>query len=351
VPPARPLCVTADPDLLEVVFNIAVDLGIDLEVTTDPAEVRRWYDDAPFVVIGDGSAAVCVKAELPHRPGVFLVTRDPDVNHLRAVGRLLGVERVVPLPPNSGSFQLRLAQLTEESTRQAYLIAVIGGRGGAGTSVFAAALAVTGARAGLRALLVDADPLGGGVDLVVGWEDLNGLRWPMPADVAQQDGSRGDLAVLSSARTGFAGWTADEMASVIEDGRESRDLIVADLPRRIDDAGCLLLNAADRVFLLVPSELRAVAAAARVAAVASTHTEQLELVVREPGPGRLRPREIAKALDLPMAGVLKPEPGLSRALDRGSPPAGNGRGPLAALCRRLIGEIPGGDSLTAGALA
>ncbi len=53
-----------------------------------------------------------------------------------------------------------------------------GGRGGAGASVLAGGLAVTAARRGLRTLLIDADPLGGGVDLVLGWESLDGLRWP-----------------------------------------------------------------------------------------------------------------------------------------------------------------------------
>jgi hypothetical protein len=88
--------------------------------------------------------------------------------------------------------------------------------------------------------------------------------------------------------------------------------------------------------LLVPAELRACAAAARVAEAAALHTEALELVVRAPGPGRLRSREIARALDLPLVGTMRSEPGLSRALERGLPPAGTGRGPLAVLCRRLL---------------
>jgi hypothetical protein len=62
--------------------------------------------------------------------------------------------------------------------RAGRVIAVLGGRGGAGASVLAGGLAVTAARRGLRTLLVDADPLGGGVDLVLGWESLDGLRWP-----------------------------------------------------------------------------------------------------------------------------------------------------------------------------
>ena len=216
------------------------------------------------------------------------------------------------------------------ATRAGQFVAVLGGRGGAGASVFAAGLAVTAGRAGLRTMLVDADPLGGGVDLAVGW-----------------DSQRADLTVLSCAKAGLAGLSADAMRTAIDDGRALCDLVVADLPRRLDDAAVVALQAADRVFLLVPAELRACAAAARVAKAAALHTEALELIVRAPGPGRLRTREIARALDLPVAGTLRSEPGLSRALERGAPPAGSGRGPLALLCRRLIGDLHGDLAQTA----
>ena len=57
------------------------------------------------------------------------------------------------------------------------VLAVAGGRGGAGASTLACALARTAARSA-PALLVDADPLGGGLDLAMGVEAAAGLRWP-----------------------------------------------------------------------------------------------------------------------------------------------------------------------------
>ena len=55
-------------------------------------------------------------------------------------------------------------------------IGVIGGSGGAGATVFASALALT-LGADRATLLVDADPLGAGIDRVLGMESLDGIRW------------------------------------------------------------------------------------------------------------------------------------------------------------------------------
>jgi secretion/DNA translocation related CpaE-like protein len=228
-----------------------------------------------------------------------------------------------------------------------WVMALLGGRGGAGTSVLATALAVTGRRQGLDSLLVDADPFGGGVDLVLGWERLEGLRWPElidargrvspPALVSALPGE-GSLAVLSFDRSELDGVPSAAMASALDAGRRGRDLVVVDLPRRFDDASLLALSAADRAILVVPAELRACVAAKRVAALAATHCAALAVVVRGPAPAGFSPEDVAQALDLPLIGMLRPEPGLARALERGHPPAGSGRGPLAELCQHLLAD-------------
>ena len=72
------------------------------------------------------------------------------------------------------------------------------------------------------------------------------------------------------------------------------------------------------------------------------HCENVAVVVRGPAPGRLRPREVARALGLPLAGSLRPEPAMCQALERGEAPAADGAGPLAELCKRLIGDLTAG---------
>jgi hypothetical protein len=120
-------------------------------------------------------------------------------------------------------------------------------------------------------------------------------------------------------------------------------VIVADLPRRLDDAAVLALQSADRALLIVPAELRAAAAAARVAQMVRVHRDDLSLVVRGPAPGRLKPRDMAAALGLPLAGSLRPEPAMCQALERGEAPTNAGKGPLAMLCQQLISDLVGDE--------
>lgn len=53
---------------------------------------------------------------------------------------------------------------------------VVGGRGGAGASTFAAVLAAMAALGG-SALLIDLDPVAGGLDVLLGIETVPGARW------------------------------------------------------------------------------------------------------------------------------------------------------------------------------
>jgi secretion/DNA translocation related CpaE-like protein len=341
---SRPLLVVDDPDLLDEVLRVATAAGVEVDVAPDPVAARRRFAAAPLVLVAAGLAGACMRARLPRRPGVVLVGGDRGGDPPWELAEAMGAEHIAVLPLAESWLAERFASVLA-GPAGGHVIAVIGGRGGAGASVLAAGLAVTAARGGHRALLVDADPLGGGADLALGWEALDGLRWSTlsqvdPPALVDALPAQGELAVLSWDRADEFTVPADAMSAALGAGRAERDLVVVDLPRRVDDAAVLALAVADRTLLLVPAELRACAAAARVAAAVAPHTETLELVVRGPAPGRLRAREIARALGLPLAGTLRLEPDLARALERGTPPAGTGKGPLAELCQRVLAELP-----------
>lgn len=346
-----PLVVTSDEELLDDLLRLAAAGGTEIDVAPDPTAARLRWTIAPIVMIGVDQAAPCLQARLPRRAGIVMVGRSGAGETSWELAELLNAEHVAMLPAAEPWIVDRLSGAAATgATAAGRIVAVIGGRGGAGASVLAGGLAVTAARAGLRTLLVDADPLGGGLDLVLGWEQLEGLRWP---ELSRSDGridppalvralpSRGDLVVLSWDRGELLDLPVEAMAAAMDAGRRGRDLVVVDLPRQLDAAAVVALQAADQAFLVVPAELRATAAAARVAAAAGLHCPDLSVIVRGPAPGRLRAHEIAQALGLPLAGALRPEPGLRRALERGEAPAAAGRGPLATLCQRIIADLTG----------
>ncbi|RIV36184.1 septum site-determining protein Ssd [Micromonospora radicis] len=345
-----PLVVTADGELLDDLLRLAAAGSVEVEVAADPAAARTRWQPAPLVVVGSDQAQPCLRARLPRRPRLILVGRLGDVESGWQMADLLGAEHVAVLPAAEPWLVDRFAECGVDGAATARVVAVLGGRGGAGASILAGGLAVTATRARLRTLLLDADPLGGGLDLVLGWEQLEGLRWPAltgadgrvdaPA-LVQALPSRGDLVVLSWDRGDLLAVPAEAMAATLDAARRGRDFVVVDLPRQLDDAAVTALQAADRAFVVVPAELRATAAAARVVAVAAPHCAHLSVIVRGPAPGRLRPAEVARALGLPLAGSLRPEPGLCRGLERGEAPAADGRGPLAELCRRIVADLTG----------
>ena len=343
-----PLVVTGDPELLDDLLRLAAAAGADVDVAADPAAARRRFAAAPVVLVGLDQAQACLRARLPRRSGLALVGRSGGGEPPWHLAELLGAAHVAMLPIAEPWIVDRFVDAQNSGGAEGRTVAVIGGRGGAGATVLAAGLAVTAGRCGLSALLVDGDPLGGGLDLALGWEELVGLRW---SGLSQADGRvdatalvealprRGDLVVLSFDRGDQRTLPPEAMAATLDAGRRARDLVVIDLPRHLDDAAVLALQAADRALLVVPAELRATAAAGRVVRTVTPHCEDLSVVVRGPSPGRLTADDVVHALGLPLAGTLRPEPALAAALERGEAPAQTGRGPLAALCQRLVNDL------------
>jgi len=79
------------------------------------------------------------------------------------------------------------------------VLAVVGASGGVGASALAAAVAVRARRAGVDVVLVDADPLGGGLDVTLGAEQHAGIRWPDLGGLVGAADGRALLARLPAA--------------------------------------------------------------------------------------------------------------------------------------------------------
>jgi secretion/DNA translocation related CpaE-like protein len=345
----RPLVVTADPRLLDDLLRLAAAADVDVEVAADAAAARASWLRAPVVVVGP-DVAHDVGRTLPRRPtGVVLVGLDLDDAGVWECGVEVAAQHVVFLPDAQDWLVGRLADAGADGSGGGPVVAVVGGRGGAGATTLAAALAVTALRAGLAPCLVDGDPLGGGIDLVLGGEDTAGLRWP---DLVSSRGRvsastlrsalpsyEQELVVLSWDRGDLLSVPPLAMRAVLASARRGAGLVVVDLPRRVDEAATEVLSVADLVLLVVPAEVRATAAAARVAAGLAAVAGDIRLVVRGPGPGGLAAPAVGDALGLEVLGTYRSEPAVTAAAERGEPPARSGRGPLAEVCRVVLAEL------------
>jgi len=351
--PGRPLLVCAHERLLDELLRLAAAAGVEPEVAADPGAARASWASAPVVLVGADQVDAVVAAGLPRRSEVALVSVDLDDATVWRRALAVGASEVVLLPDGADWVVDVLADSTSTG-RSGVVVCVVGGRGGAGASTLTAALGLAALRRGLRAVLVDGDPLGGGLDLVLGGEDVPGLRWP---DLAGARGRvpPGDLAgalpvvealhVLSWDRGDLLDVGPEAMDAVLRSAVRAADLVVVDLPRRPDDAAHVALARARRTFLVVPAEVRAVTSAARVATLVRPATAAVGVVVRGPAPGGLAPELVAEAVGLPLAGECRAEPGLAAALERGVAP-GASRGPLSRLADRLLADVlagPGGQ--------
>ncbi|MBT2507044.1 septum formation initiator [Streptomyces sp. ISL-98] len=340
-----PLIVTEDVDLLDDLLRLCAAAGAEPEVHHAVPERRGSWEGAPLILVGDDAAdrvrGAVIGRGAARRRGVMLVGKDQDDPDVWRRAVEIGADHVLRLPDAESWLVERIADVAEGVGRQALTVGVLGGRGGAGASTLACALAVGAARAGQRTMLIDGDPLGGGLDVLLGGEAVEGMRWP---DFAESRGRVGSgaleeslpelhaLRVLSWDRGDRVVIPPEAMRAVLAAARRSGGVVVVDLPRRVDEAVAEALAQLDLGLLVVPAELRAVAAASRVASTAGMVLKDLRAVVRGPYAAGLDEESVARLLGLPLAGELPVEPGLLEAQAVGTPPGGSARGPLARFC-------------------
>lgn len=368
------LIATGDPKIVDDLLRLAAAANAEAEVARSAEHVRAAWHRVPLVLVGADLADALAAGGLTRRAGVVLVTasdhsdghRMPDgsrsaagyraADDYRTAGAAdgyraaveVGAQDLAVLPDDEAWLVDAMAAAAEPHYGWATTICVAGGRGGAGASVLAAVLGLVGSRHQLRTLLVDGDPLGGGIDLVLGQEEAAGPRWPelaerrgrLSAEILRKSlPGVGDLTVLSWHRGDAEPVAGEAMHSVLEAAARGFDLVIVDLARHPGEAGRVALRTAHSTLLVVPAELRATAAADRVAATLRADTEDLRLVVRGPAPGGLSGEVIADTLGLPLAGFVMNDRRLPVALEQGDLVRVSRRGPLTDLCNRLITDF------------
>ncbi|GAA0935217.1 septum formation initiator [Kribbella koreensis] len=329
------LLATTDDLLLDDLLRLAAAAELTPHVEHDLLGLRRNWQTATLVVVGDDLASPLAQTQPPRRPGVLVATRAtthpahsapagaPDAYRLALA---IGAEGAFVLPTDEAALSAKLSDALDGGTRTAITLAIVGGCGGAGATTLAAALAITAGRRGLRSMLIDGDPLGGGIELVLGTEDYEGSRWPALLNAAGRVSASAlraalpsvdGLAVLSWDRSDVTALPPEAMRSVLGAAQRSSDLVVVDLPRRSDPAAEEAFVRATSTLVVVPRDVRSCAAAARLVAPLREVAHDLRVVAREPGLNGLSALDVADHLSLPLAAKLGYERDLATALDDG----------------------------------
>ena len=287
-----------DPVLHPEAMHVAAATGRPVVETCVPAEVVRASRSASAVLVDAATAAVFTHER---RDRVFFLGLDPGpVDWRRAME--CHAEHAFLLPAQAPELLAMLGR-HNRARGTARTIGVMGVCGGAGTSVLAASIALTGA----PALLIDAVPYGG-ADLLLGIENTPGARWQ---DLNLGDGFVGASA-LTSARTTMAdGFSLDpaRVSSAVECAQTGDNLVV------VDTCDAAVLGLCDLVALVIPAEVRAVAAATTLAAQLKAQRIHPIGVLRHRGWSGMDADEVERVVQLPIVGEVAHVPRLAKTVE------------------------------------
>jgi secretion/DNA translocation related CpaE-like protein len=331
---------------VEAAHRACAVAGLVATPAVDRAQAARAWRSATAVLVA-ASAEEWI-AGLPRR-GAVAVLDDASGGELPAwrLAVRLGAEAVFSPERDARALVDWLALAGEPPGPPGLLVAVGGACGGAGASTLAAALAVQAAERS-RVTLVDADRAGGGIDVLLGIEAAQGVRWPdlrgsrgvVSAEALGEALPRlGDVAVLSWAASAAEPLPVEAMEAVLSAALRGSDVVTVDLPRGHDDAADHAAARSDRLVLVVPASVRAVAAAAAAVARWTAVGADVGLAVRHPGPADLTPAAVAAALDLPLLGVVPVDPRLAHLGDRGRFAHGLRRSPVSAAAATIERQL------------
>ena len=339
--------VSADEVLLDDLLRLLAAAGCTAELTSGGGALRRAHREAPVVLVGgDALTAAAVRA-LPRRPGLVVVLSENPGPDVWAAAVDLGAERVAVLPRDELWLVERVAAAVRGPVRPGWLAVVGGCCGGTGASTLATALALAAVpAAGGGVLLVDGDGWGGGLDLLLGAERAQGLRWPELSDLRGRVAGAALVAalpeacgipVLAASRDAPQEVSDEALAPVVRAARDGGHAVVVDLPGRGRATETVLADA-DLAVLLVPARLRAAAAARALLSGAGGWSAAR--VVTRPVPGGLSRQEVADVVGRPVLAELGHDRSAVTRGERGEPPSVAARSPLGVLSRQLLAELP-----------
>jgi secretion/DNA translocation related CpaE-like protein len=347
---AEVLLVTGYDFLQGEVERIVAAAGGQLRVVADVADSAKYWDAAAAVLVGSDVR------ELPprRRAPAVLVGLNGEGDSLWHLATALGAERVAVLP-DAAAWLAEYLSRSRSPEAGGLVLGITGGCGGAGATTAAIWIAQAAAGLGVRVLLVDGDPWGGGLELALAAEETPGLRWP---DLSDASGSidPGQLADSLPVAGGFSflSWpgSRDRQApvdpatagGVLDAARRGYELVVVDIGRGAEPVRMFAWDC-DRILVVVPAQLKAAVATARL--LHELPPVEAALLVRGTAGAALDAGLIADAVGLPVQGRVPELRGVTAAGENGRLlDVGKRRSVrhfAASVLDLLDGDIPVGD--------
>jgi secretion/DNA translocation related CpaE-like protein len=350
---AAPLLVTDDEPLLADLVRLAAAAGVAPEVARSSAEALRRWTAAPLVLVGADRASDLAQVRPPRRARVHVVGRGPLPDLLFRDALAVGAESVAGLPSSEAWLVEVLTDVGDGAAPSGTTVGVVGGAGGAGATVFAAALAQVCAASG-RTLVVDTDVLGAGIDRVLGLEHLDGIRWDALVQASGRLSARSlrealprrdDLSVLTWPVDRTPTLQAFAVREALSAGRRGFAAVVVDVPRHPDPVVDEVVSRCDHVLLVSTLTVPALTAAARVAR--RLPSGPVTGLVLRGGTAGVSPHEAGRVLGLPVVAAMSDQRGLDEAISLGVGPLRSRRGTLARAARQAAARVLGLDRAAA----
>ncbi|CAM3164402.1 septum site-determining protein Ssd [Nocardioides dubius] len=333
-----PLIVSRDRRLIDHLQQLSAAAGVAVQVQGEPHRALAPWAAASLVLLGADVVSEVVQVAPTRRSGVYLVSveRIPDQT-CREVATM-GVDGVAELP-RSDRWLMELLDDAGEFRDRGVSIGVVAGSGGAGASTFACALAVQAA-AQSDAALFDLDPFGPGLEMISGFDQLDGLHWEGLGEATGRLSARVLRESLPrKGRLGLLGWSAPRRGLVPFVVREAmsaavrgHDVTVLDLPRTGDPIVEEVAARCTHLVVVVRTDIASIAAAGR----------QLDRLLPS-GPVSVLVRgsavdlaSVGRVLDVPVIGAMPDQRGLTEAIDLGLGPIHSRRSVLAKAAKATL---------------
>ena len=318
----------------------------------------RWSRHA-LVVVGGDLAAELTADYVPRRDSVVLATREAgQAAQAWQAAAQLGADQVAILPQAESWLIDRFAGIGLRDRTPAPVVAFVGGAGGVGSSALAVGVAALAAESNDEVTAIDLDPLGTGLEVMLGQDNPMGLSW---VDLANTRGRlRGDTmrdSLPEVAGVRVLGWgniapvalAAGAPGAAVDALARTCDLVVVDLPRFLGESAAEVLCRCALVVLSCPRTSAGVAASSRLLSLGHLADHPVRLVTRGPSPAGVGADDVAEALELPLLCDVPADPGVVRRVERGSLPIGR-RGGLRVASTAVLRELEiSRDDWSAGA--